>query len=234
MSARLDAPMEDQVALAILTQRSPILGWMLPNNAQLYDRYLSFRDVPQAEVGEWKQGFRRFMQKLAVRHGERPVILKSPPHTCRIKLLLELFPDARFVHIHRHPFEVFRSYRRSAPIMANMLQLQIDERPDFDGRIIEQYRRMYDVFFEEKGLIPEGRFVEIGFNDLEREPMEQLEKIYSAVVLTGFEAAAPRLEEYLQSISDYRKSRLPEFDEKLRDRITTTWAPFFEAWGYPS
>ena len=33
----------------------------------------------------------------------RSLLLKSPPHTARIRLLLEMFPNARFVHILRDP-----------------------------------------------------------------------------------------------------------------------------------
>lgn len=37
------------------------------------------------------------------------LLIKSPVHTARVKLLLELFPDAQFIYIHRHPFDVFKS-----------------------------------------------------------------------------------------------------------------------------
>ena len=31
------------------------------------------------------------------------IVLKSPAHTARVRVLLELFPKARFVHIIRDP-----------------------------------------------------------------------------------------------------------------------------------
>lgn len=37
----------------------------------------------------------------------KPLLIKSPVHTARIGLLLDMFPRARFVYIHRHPLQVW-------------------------------------------------------------------------------------------------------------------------------
>lgn len=37
------------------------------------------------------------------------MLIKSPVHTSRVKLLLTLFPEAQFIYIHRHPYQVFQS-----------------------------------------------------------------------------------------------------------------------------
>jgi len=51
-----------------------------------------------------------FIRKVQLFRGtEKRLLLKSPVHTARIKLLLKLFPDAQFVYIHRNPYDVFRS-----------------------------------------------------------------------------------------------------------------------------
>lgn len=36
-------------------------------------------------------------------------MLKSPAHTARVALLLQLFPEAQFVYIHRDPLTVYQS-----------------------------------------------------------------------------------------------------------------------------
>ena len=40
---------------------------------------------------------------------------------------------------------------------------------------------MYDAFFEERGLIPEGRLCEVGFEDLERDPVGVVGSVYEAL-----------------------------------------------------
>ncbi len=120
---------------------------------------------------------------------DRPLILKSPPHTARIRLLLELFPDARFVHIHRHPYVVFRSTRHLIRAVQPVFRLQEGPVPDGDDRILSVYTELYDAFFEERGLIPEGRFCEVAFDDLERDPVGVVGSIYESLGLPGFEDA---------------------------------------------
>ena len=74
---------------------------------------------------------------------------------------------------------------------------------------------MYDAYFEERGLIPEGRLCEVGYEDLEREPIGVVGSIYESLGLPGFEDLRPRLEGYLGSIAGYRKNRHDELPEPL-------------------
>ena len=104
------SPQEDEFALCAATGLSPCIGWAFPRKRDHYDRYLTFRGVPASEIARWQAAFVRFLKKLTWKY-RRPLVLKSPPHTCRIRLLLQMFPRARFVHIHRDPYDVFRSSR---------------------------------------------------------------------------------------------------------------------------
>jgi len=232
MKASLDAPMEDEVALSILCGLSPILSSVFPRRTAHFDRYLTFRDVSEMEIEAWKQAFTGFVRKLSLKH-DRPLILKSPPHTCRIRLILELFPDARFIHIHRNPYAVFLSYKRSTQLMNKLIQLQLPDLEHLDERIINQYRLMYDAYFEEVGMIPAGRFHELAYETLEQDPMGELQAIYSALGIEGFSTVEQLLNDYLGTLRGYRKSELPEIEPALQQQIATAWAQSFNTWGYP-
>jgi len=104
----MNEPQEDEFALSCLTQLSFGLSWVFPRRAAHYDRFLTMRDCTAAEIERWKAALHFFVQKLTYKHA-LPLVLKSPPHTARIRLLLDVFPNARFVHIHRNPYDVFRS-----------------------------------------------------------------------------------------------------------------------------
>ena len=86
-----------------------------------------------------------------------------------------MFPDARFVHIHRHPYQVFRSCRHYYDTATWYSYLQKPDTSLIDDRIIRRYTRLHDAFFAERDLIPEGRFHEIRFDDLERKPMATMQ-----------------------------------------------------------
>lgn len=225
------APNEDEFAICGTTLYSPYVGLMFPRRQADYDPFLTFRGVPEDIIAQWKAALMLFVKKLTWKHG-RPLILKSPSHTCRIKLLLDLFPNARFVHIHRNPYDVFQSTCHWLRTAAPWWNLQ---RPDFDGleeRILRTYRQMYEVFFEEQPLIPAGHFHEIGFEDLEAEPVAEVRKLYNALSLPAFEEVEPALRQYLGSLSEYKKNTLPEPSSPLRERIAREWRRCFVEWGY--
>src|SRR6185312_2307462 len=99
---------EDEVAFMVLTQLSPYMDWCFPRSRSGYGRYLTFRAAEPGEVATWSAAMERFLKTLTLKLG-KPLILKSPPHTARMRLLLDIFPDARFIHIRRDPYAVFVS-----------------------------------------------------------------------------------------------------------------------------
>ena len=102
-----------------------------------------------------------------------------------------------------------------------------------DERIIAVYREMYDAFLDQKPSIPAGRFHEVAYEDLVRDPIGQVASIYEALGLSGFEQARPRMRDYLGSIAGYRRNEHPDLPEGLQRELSTRWRRCFEAWGYP-
>jgi hypothetical protein len=226
-----DSPSEDEFAICAMTFRSPCIGWVFPRRAEHYDRYMTFRGVPEGELEEWKQALVLFAKKLTWKYG-KPLVLKSPPHTCRIKLLLKLFPEARFVHIHRDPFTVYQSTRHTLSRVLRLTRLQGGTGYDAEGNVLRRYREMYDALFEERCLIPEGRYCEIGFESLESDPIGIMRGVYEALRLPDFRGAEADLKAYMATISGYRKNSFPDLAPETRGRIAVEWRRCFEEWGY--
>ena len=231
MALSFEAPQEDEFAPCLACFRSLYPGISFPRRLDWYERYLTFRGVPQAEVDEWKAAFLWFLRKLTIKN-PRPLVLKSPPHTARIRLLLEMFPGARFVHIHRDPYVVFRSFQHYYDTAGWYTYLQ---KPDLDGLddlILNRYTAMYDAFFEEKDLIPAGRLHEIAFADLEADPLGQMAILYEQLGLPGFGAFEPTLRAYLQTLGGYKKNRYESLPPGVQERVFREWRRSFETWGY--
>ncbi len=155
------SPGEDEGALAVACFLSPEMSWSFPRREEYYDRYLTFRGVPQAEVETWKRTFMTFLKKLTWRYN-RVLLLKSPTHTARVKMLLDMFPGARFIHVHRNPFAVYRSTRRLYDTTVRDSYLQRPPK-DLESGILRRYTLMYDAFFQERTLIPPGHYHEVCF-----------------------------------------------------------------------
>ena len=84
MTLSFAVPSEDEVALSILSPDSPYLIWSFPRNRERYNRSLTLEELDSGRVEAWKKVYFQYVQKLTYRYS-RPLILKSPPNTCRVK-----------------------------------------------------------------------------------------------------------------------------------------------------
>ena len=225
------SPGEDEPALAVLSLRSPVLGWVFPKNMTYYDRFLTFNSVDDGEVDRWLSALDLFYRKLTLRYNRR-LIFKSPTHTGRIKCLIHKFPNAQFIHIHRNPYHVFQSTMRLYEKVLPEVTLQNFDLQSMENTILNNYTTMYDAYFSSKNLIPPGNLVEIRFSDLENDKIGQIGRIYDELGLPDFEEFRPELEDYVTTLSDYKKNKYPEMSDKLHTKIGQAWKRNFEIWGY--
>jgi hypothetical protein len=224
-------PQEDELALCALTGRSFLFSEAFPRNAAAYDRFLTMRAASADELATWKTALTWLVRKLAFRYG-RPLVLKSPAHTSRIRLLLELFPDAKFLHIHRHPYAVLQSAMHTVLKVAPWWALQRNDFSHLDDRTIRQYQEIYDAFFEERNLISQGHFHELSFADLEGDPIGQMRQAYEALDLPAFSHVEPALGRYMNSIAGYKKNTFSDLSPEFRAKAATACRRCFEKWGY--
>jgi len=228
-----DSPMEAERAISAATFLSIQMARHFPGKRDLFKKYLTMREADEAEKSAWKSAVKEFAQKLLIRHGRDSILLfKGPDQTAKIRLLLELFPDARFIHIHRDPYKVFRSTmnmeRKTIPLYAYQ-KTDFEYLEDF---VLWRYSAMYDAFLEDVKLIPEGQFTQISFEQLEKNPLKTIEKIYDDVQLPSFDQARNKVKEYLDSIADYKKNRYSELPDDQKMKIRLSWERYLEVFGY--
>lgn len=231
MQVTFRSPGEDEAALSMLSLRSPIIAWSFPRREAFYDRFHSFRQAQPAELSAWREATLWFYKKLSLRYA-KPLVLKSPIHTARVKILLDLFPQARFIHIRRDPYTVFRSTQQLYAKAVPFSYLQEPDHRAIDDGILRRYNMIYGAYFEDCPLIPARQLYELRFEDLERDMVGQMGQAYEALGLQGFDRLRPKIEQYAQSKTSYQKNRHLTLSEPLRTKIAQTWGPSFERWGY--
>lgn len=91
---------------------------------------------------------------------------------------------------------------------------------------------MYNASFEGRRLIPEGRFYEVSYEDLDRGPVGVVRSIDESLGLPGFEDLRPCLERYLGTIAGDPKNRHDDLPEPWWRRIAHEWGRRFDEWGY--
>lgn len=222
-------PQEDEFAL-VASGLSFMLGLLIfPRNSQRYQPYLTLRDAAPEERQRWKEALSTFLRKLSFKY-HRPLLLKSPAHTGRLNVLLELFPTAKFVHIHRHPYEVFQSTMHTWRKVQTFWGLQDGDVTE--ARVLADYVEVYDAFFAERHRLTDENYCEVRYDELAADPIGELRRVYSSLGLPEFEQAEPTIREYAQSIEGYARNSYAQLPEATRERVFQAWRRSFEEWGY--
>jgi hypothetical protein len=232
MALSFQAPQEEEFAPALLSLRSLYLGMSFPRRMAHYERHLTFDDASPADREAWKEAHLSFSRKLSYKFGGKPLLLKSPPNTARVRMLLELFPGAKFVHIHRHPYEVYQSQLKFYDTVLWHTYLQRPDRSKLPDEILARYRTVFAALFRDVPLIPAGQFHEIAFTDLERDPVGEIERTYAALDLGATTQLKPKLETYLAGLRNYEKNTFAPLDDATRARVREAAAASFARWGY--
>lgn len=230
MKMNLDFSGEHDFAIANLNSMSPYSGSYFPKNQDYYNRYVSLFDVSIKEKRKLKKDISYIIRKLSIKKNNKQLVLKSPIDTARVDLLLEIFPNAKFIHIYRNPYEVFFSTKRMHQKLIPIFQLQ-NGYLDLDKFIIKTYRDIYYKYYCDIHLVPEGNLVDIKYEDFIARPIEELEKIYLALSLEGFEDAKPHMESYLESAKNYNLSKY-SISHKDKERIYSNWSGIIDTMGY--
>jgi len=231
MEMSFGLPQEDELALSLISGLSPYVGLSFPRRAEHYNRFLTFAEASPEEISRWKGAFTLFAKKLAV-NDKRRVVYKSPGHTGRIKLLLELFPDARFIHIHRDPFVIFQSSRHYFQTAAWFANLQRFDPHSIDEAILNRYQDLYDAYLTQRDLISNGRLHELTFESLVSNPVVELRRIYAELQIDSTTKLEPMWAGYLQHVVSHQVNRHPALDEREKKLVACRWHKFFDAFGY--
>jgi len=226
------APQEEEFALAGTCRVSPYWGLTFPRQGAAYDRFIFPERFTRRELRVWRREYLSLLKRLTLWGGKRP-LLKNPYNTARVAALTELFPRARFIHIYRHPHAVYRSNMHTAREGHVVNQLQDPDPADnYQTRFLDNYRAMEEAFYDQSKGLPDDRVAEVRFEDLERDPVGEVRRLYARLGLEFSERFARRLERYLEGVAGYRKNRFKPLSDEEQAAVARAMGPFFHKWGY--
>jgi len=256
MALDLDTPQEDELGVNVLSAgRSPYMPLTFMTDEPSFRPFFSFKQ-PDAQTASarrrWTASFLFLLRKLSVRCGGRRLLLKSPVHTARVALLLQLFPQAAFVYLHRHPLVVYKSACHMADTTYWHMYLNEPSSEQIHDFILEQFVTLWEEYAADRQLVPAGRLVEMSFEELSTSPIEAVRRVYDELGLTGFEervrprVAALQAGKQLQgtkarggggtsggpTLKGYKKNSFRPLPPALRELIAERWAAYAAAWGY--
>jgi hypothetical protein len=228
----MDGPYEDEAALAVLHPWSFFHCLHFPRNAEeQYQKSIHFQGLSPQEKNQWKETYLQFIKTILFMNPGKRFLSKNPPNTARISTILEVFPDAKFIHIYRSPYLVYLSTKKMRLRVLDKLALQEASEQEIEQQVLSNYIRLMNSYFEQKEQIQPGRFVEIRYEDLIKDPMKHLQYIYDALHIPGFEKAQPELMKYLERQSEY-KTNVYSIDQKILQHVEKNWKFTIDRWGY--
>ncbi len=232
LEMEISLPYEEEYAVANLCPYSFYHGWYFPKNLYYYfKKYVLFAGTNKEIIERWKKNYLFLIKKISYKYNSQRILLKSLINTARIKLLLEIFPEAQFIHLSRHPLKIYLStwklYKKILPIFS-FQKIDVNQ---LDHYILEIYKDLYTQYFKEKHLIPKENLIELQYETFVQDPLNTLQKIYSDFNLTGYQKTQSSFLKYLEKHKRY-KSDTYIYDDEIKEKIYKHWYFAFNKFGY--
>ena len=225
---------EDTSMTASLNPMGAQWGYVFPQKMNKYfQKYVLFENISESEFEGWKYEFVFLIKKISLANHNKQLVLKSPPNTARIKLLLSMFPNAKFIFIHRNPYEVYVSNKRFWKVTQAIYAIGETKSVDINSNVLDTYSKTMHRYLLEKNLIPEGHLIEIPYEDLIQQPLQSMRKIYETLHLDAFGYCENKMKTFVElqrSFVQLKHEMLPGDERKV---VTEKLEPFIRYWNYP-
>ena len=230
----LDAPQGDDFAMAGLCDVSIYHAYTFPRAAELaFRRAVLLEGLSDADVRAWQQTYRGFLQKVAWFTGKARLLSRNGTNTGRIPRVLEMFPQAKFIHLVRNPYQVYSAQTERWRELTGLWGLQSVPLESLTSHAVGCYQAMLQKYLADRTQIPAGQLAEVRYEELLENPVSILECVYSQLGLSGFDELRSRLD----NAASARPGKLAGHDSVLseseRELVAKEWRFAFEAFGYP-
>ena len=109
----LDYPQEEELALANQSDMCWLHFLSFPERMKEYfQEYVLLDNLSEDLFSKWKNNYIKVIRQTTYYTQSQCILLKNPANTARVRLLLDIFPDAKFIHIYRNPYDVYFSSKK--------------------------------------------------------------------------------------------------------------------------
>jgi hypothetical protein len=227
-----NSPAEEEYPLANACPYSFYSWFYFPKNMRkIFQNFVLFEGVDQQIISEWKRAYTKMLKRITLSANGKRLILKNPINTARVKILLEMFPDAKFIHIYRNPYSIYASTNALYKKIVRLLGLQTINEAELEENIIYIYKQMMEKFLVDKSSIPPENLIEIKYEDFIGNEIQYFKQIYEQFNLLDFEQAEAEFKKYIKSQANYETNKYT-LDEETIKKITEEWSFTIEKWQY--
>jgi omega-hydroxy-beta-dihydromenaquinone-9 sulfotransferase len=175
-----DSPQEDEFALLSFGAESAYRAFVAPGLLATAADSLPLHRQPPAARERWLSQFDELLRRFRARDPRR-LLLKSPNHTFRVRLLSQKQPSAQFMAILRHPRDTWCSNMKMWRAMTRQYGLA----PLDAGALNSFLRAAFELYGEElewmRAHLPASRYQEVRYEDLVAGPLDELQRVNQAL-----------------------------------------------------
>lgn len=227
-----DSAWEEELALVSTSPMSFYHVSFFPKgNERIFRDSILFDGNKPELIDQWRRDYIWFLKKVSLIKGHKRFLLKNPANTARIRLLLELFPDAKFIHIKRDPYQVFRSTVHLYYEAQKEWGFHRVNREAIVEHVLSSYPLLMEAYTEQYPSIPSGNFAELRFEDLEVAPLDTIRTVYQDAGISGYSEAEPAIKAHLRATEGYIKNPHSLSGEE-QALVRNRWAKWFDELGY--
>jgi hypothetical protein len=145
---------------------------------------------------------KRFLQHLqaqvpgAGEAGARRWVLKCPDHVFTLDAILESYPDARFVFVHRHPAAVLASVAKLTYALRAPFTRKLDKAA-IGAQVSQRWLEGADAILAAAADLPGDRVLHLNHREITTEPLAALDRLYRYFDLPFTPAARARVAEFV-------------------------------------
>lgn len=199
-------PQEDEFALIRMSCFSPFVNLLFPESEKYFLLQKSCSFLPDdANMQQWEHYLKEFYRKVSWSTGKR-LILKNPFHSMRISYLYKTFPNARFIHIYRNPIAVVPSSVRMWSIVGTQNTMNNKWKNPGILEVSQFMNIMLNNIHEELSKLPPHVYVETKFENLENEPVKEIQRIYNSLDIPFCDKFGELLNNFLLENKNYEKN----------------------------
>ncbi len=232
LELNVNYPQEDEFAFLNYQPYSYYNFFSFPTNyISFYEEGIHHKNLTRKEKGKWFRSYKNLINKALINTKGERIIIKNPVNTARIRYLLKLYPDARFIYIYRNPVAVFLSTQLFLKNLLPTLVFQEIDNELINKVIFDVYIRLMDDYQEQKSLIPPQNLIELKYEDFEKRPEEEIRRIYSSLLREDFSSVEQYFSEFLRSIKHYKKNTY-KVDLEIIKKIYKHWRKYIELYKY--
>lgn len=175
----------------------------------LSDQFDTMYNIPSYRAWFFRQDLRpayayhrRFLQHLQFRQSAERWILKAPAHMFAAPALLSIYPDAKFVQLHRDPIEAVASVSSLVTILRRVFSDSVDPIQVGSDAMV-YWSDAVKTFMQVRDQLPSDRICDVYYNEVRRDSIAAARRVYEHF---GWELK-PEVEQKMRAVLAEQTSR---------------------------